>query len=38
MQDLFAQGSFIGKGFTDVAAFEAVVAGRFPTTASSATT
>lgn len=29
-QDLFGEGSFIGKGIYDVDAFEAVLAGRFP--------
>jgi cyclic beta-1,2-glucan synthetase len=29
-QDLFEQGSYIGKGIYDVAAFEAVLGGRFP--------
>ncbi|MDX1988080.1 MAG: glucoamylase family protein [Candidatus Obscuribacter sp.] len=29
-QDLFQEGSFIGKGIYQVAAFEAVLAGRFP--------
>ncbi len=29
-QDLFGEGSFIGKGIYDVAAFEQALAGRFP--------
>jgi cellobiose phosphorylase len=29
-QDLFAEGSFIGKGIYDIAAFEQVLGGRFP--------
>ena len=29
-QDLFGEGSFIGKGIYDVAAFELTLAGRFP--------
>jgi len=37
-QDLFHEGSFIGKGIYDVDAFERSVGGRFPETESSATT
>ena len=36
-QDLFLEGSFIGKGIYDVAAFERVLEGRFPDNSSSAT-
>jgi len=36
-QDVFGEGSFIGKGIYDLDAFEQVLAGAFPTTASSAT-
>ncbi len=37
-QDLFDEGSFIGKGIYDVDAFERAVNGRFPGTGFSATT
>ena len=36
-QDVFGEGSFIGKGIYDVDAFERALDGRFPRTASSAT-
>ncbi len=37
-QDVFGEGSFIGKGIYDVDAFEQAVGGRFPESESSATT
>jgi hypothetical protein len=37
-QDLFGEGSFIGKGIYDVDAFESALSGRFPKIESSATT
>ena len=37
-QDLFGEGSFVGKGIYEVDAFERALHGRLPETASSATT
>jgi cyclic beta-1,2-glucan synthetase len=37
-QDVFGEGSFIGKGIYDVDAFEQALGGASPRTASSATT